>query len=134
MATVNLVPQSAMTRIFFLLVCMAVSSCAGTPSGGGDANARTYDAPADKVFGATVKAFQNLKLEIFQENREKAFVEGGRKVGALRGSETVRVSLESTGPNKTVVKIDNRKHLFGYVLAADWTQPLFEQIEQELKR
>jgi len=113
---------------------MAMSSCASTPSGGSDTPSRSYDAPIEKVYGAAVRAFQNLGLEIFQENKDKGYVEGGRKVGLFRGAETVGVSLESTGPNKTTVSIDNRKALFGYVFAVDWTPKLFDQIEQELKR
>jgi len=75
-----------------------------------------------------------LGLEIFQENRDKGYVEGGRRPGLFRGAETVGVFLENTGPNKTTVSIDNRKALLGFVFAVDWTPKLFDQIEQELKR
>ncbi len=123
-----------MLSLSLFIVCVALSSCAGTPNRGSDTPSRSYDAPIGKVYGAAVKAFQNLGLEIFQENRDKGYVEGGRRPGFARGAETVGVFLENTGPNKTTVSIDNKKAPWGLLFAEDWTPKLFDQIEQELKR
>ncbi|WP_447983989.1 hypothetical protein [Nitrospira sp. Nam74] len=95
---------------------------------------RSYDAPIEKVYQATIRSFQNLGLAIFEENKEKGYIEGGRKPGFARGAENVGVFMENGSGAQTSVRIDNRKAIWGYALAVDWTPKVFEQIEEELKK
>ena len=118
----------------FFTIWVALTSCGGpTPVKTPETPFRTYNSPFDQVYDASVKAFQNLGLDLFKQQKDQGYVEGGRTAGIGRGSEYVGIFLEQIGPSETKVSIDNRKALVGIVFAVDWTDQLFEQIEQELK-
>ena len=71
-------------------------------------------------------------LEIFKQDQNAGYVEGGRKPGFARGSERVGVYIESEAPGKTKVSIENRKAFAGMIFAVNWTNKLFQQIDSEL--
>ena len=116
------------------VVLLSFTSCAGMPRKTAKTPARTYEASFDDAYKASIKAFQNLGLDIFKQDKEKGYVEGGRKPGFGRGSENVGVFIEMIAPAETKVSIDNRKAFAGCMFAVDWTDKLFDQIGQELKR
>lgn len=120
--------------LFMFAICFALASCAGTPTKSSETPSRVYDANLETVYNATIRAFQNLGLDLFEQNKENGYVEGGRPLGIGRGSETVGVFLENEGINKTKASIDNNKAIWGLLFAVDWTQRLFDQIEKEIKR
>src|SRR5512146_603101 len=102
--------MSQLRRIALIVVVALVSvSCAGTPTKTASTPWRTYDAPREKVYLATVVAFQNLGLELFKQDQSNWYVEGGRTPGWGKGSENVGVYMEAVDAGKTKVYIENRK-------------------------
>ncbi len=121
--------RRVVTIIAITLTCV---SCAATPKKTASTPSRIYDAPLDEVYHAAIAAFQNLGLEIFKQDQNAGYVEGGRKPGFARGSERVGVYIESEAPGKTKVSIENRKAFAGMIFAVNWTNKLFQQIDSEL--
>ena len=119
---------------FVFVFSLIFTSCAGAPTKKASTPSRTYEAFPSDVYDASIRAFQNLGLEIFKEDREIGYVEGGRKPGFGRGAETVGVFIETVSPSETIVKIDNKKAIWGRLFAVDWTEKLFSQIGSELER
>ena len=79
-----------------------------------------------------MNAFPRLGLKVFKADREVGYVEGGRRPGFARGAENVGVFVESMGPEKTAVSIDNRKHWWGSAFAKNWTSQVFQEIDRQL--
>ncbi len=119
-----------------VLICVVFfgTACAATPMKTSSLPSKLYDVSTEKAHNAVVVAFQNLGLEIFKENKTNGYVEGGRKPGFARGAETVGVFIESQSNSNTKISIDNRKLMWGYAFAVDWTDKLFKQIDAQLKK
>lgn len=111
-----------------------LSACASRPELTSSTPSRVYSASEQKVFAASVSAFENLGLEVFQAREADGYVEGGRTPGFARGSETVGVWIESLGPEQTRVSVDTKKALAGRMFAVDWTDQILGEIETELSR
>lgn len=118
--------------VLMIVVTLTCVSCAATPSKTASTPSRIYDAPPEKVYHAAIVAFQNLGLELFKQDQNAGYIEGGRKPGFGRGAENVGVYIVSEVPGKTEVSIENRKAMLGYLFAVDWTDKLFQQISSEL--
>lgn len=112
-------------------VCIVGVMC-GDPEKRADSPSRIYNAPFEKVYDATLVAFQNLDIEIFEQDKSAGYIEGGRRPALFQGSEKVGVFLEKSSADKTVVRIDNNKALAGIMFAVDWTDKLFDQIDKQL--
>ena len=120
--------------VAIIIVTLFCLSCATTPEKTTSTPSRIFNAPTEKVYHAALVAFQNLGLELFKQDQNAGYIEGGRGVGFARGSENVGVYIESMTPKKTKVSIDNRKAMAGYMFAVDWTDKIFQQISSELDR
>ena len=125
------------TKFFmkFIITCFVsvlLASCAASPEKRADSPSRIYNAPFEKVYDATLVAFQNLDIEIFEQDKSVGYIEGGRRPALFQGSEKVGVFLEKSSADKTVVRIDNNKALAGIMFAVDWTDKLFDQIDKQL--
>lgn len=118
--------------VLMIVVTLICVSCATTPSKTASTPSQIYDAPPEKVYHAAVTAFQNLGLELFKQDQNAGYIEGGRKPGFGRGAENVGVYIKSEAPGKTKVSIENRKAMWGYMFAIDWTDKLFQQISSEV--
>ena len=116
-----------------LAVAILCVGCAAEPEKTGSTPSRLYNASPDKAYQASVLAFQDLGLEVFKQDPEHGFVEGGRKPAFGQGSENVGVYIEPTAAGQTKVSIDNHKAMLGYAFAVDWTDKMFAQIDMELK-
>ena len=120
--------------VAIIIVTLICVSCAATPEKTTSTPSRIFNAPTEKVYRAALVAFQNLGLELFKQEQNVGYIEGGRGIGFARGSENVGVYIESVTPEKTKVSIENRKALAGYIFAVDWTDKIFQQISGELDR
>ena len=71
-------------------------------------------------------------MELFKQDQNAGYIEGGRKPGFAKGAENVGVFIDPETQGKTKVWIDNKILMWGKLYAVDWTDKLFEQISNQL--
>ena len=92
---------------------------------------KIYEASLDKVFDATMKAFDNAGLDIFKTDKKTGYVEGGFTPGFGSSAQTWGAFIESVSQNRVKVSIDYQKGVWGSAFHKDRTEELFEEIDEE---
>jgi len=100
----------------------------------GEGIKKTYTAPVDRTWDATVKALEKLKLEIATQNKSDGYILAQRGMSFLSYGENVAIFIKKKGATESEVEVVSKKAMKTNIFAPDWTGDIYKEISIALNR
>lgn len=117
------------------LVASLLGGCASTETvkeAQGQGVSRTYQAPYERVYTATLDAAKSKKLEVVEDNQMAGKLVLSHGVTLWSWGERVAVFVKTKGPTATEVEVVSKPVLAPLNFPPDWQKILLDQIDAEL--
>jgi hypothetical protein len=128
------VPRGGSVLAILLTACATTSGMRRQPVDAGIA--RTFNAPFERVVAACRNAMVHVEIEVKtaeQVNDTTLMIIGDKGVSTFSAGEKVRIVVQETAKDRSEVRIITKRRLATNIFAkGDWSEDLFEQIQQEL--
>lgn len=94
----------------------------------------TYQATFEKIWIAIPKAIEAAGLDYISSNRDDNSIVAQRGATPFSWGENVAIFVEKIEDNKSSVEVVSKRHLETNILAPNWANPIFNQLDKEFKR
>ncbi len=95
-------------------------------------SSRSYAAPYDKVWRATLAAVDEVGLERLSADRAKGVILARKGVRVFSWGEKVRIDVRRMNARSTRVEVANQRNIAGNVLGPEWDERLLEALDKRL--
>jgi len=119
-----------------LMVAAFVQGCtslADVKAARGGGLQRTYNVEFDRAWEAAIAGVRASGLSLAAENKAEGYILAERGPTAFSWGENVAIFTKKVSARQTTVEVVSKKALATNITAADWTQDLFNQIDQRLR-
>lgn len=98
----------------------------------GQGIARTYPAPVEKVWDATIAVLKKLDLDVATENRETGYILAQRGLTPLSYGENVAIFVRKKTDKSSEVEVVSKRVLATNIFAPDWTNDIHGGLSERL--
>lgn len=125
-----------MKKLTILLTILILAGCKPTTdvtNTKGTGTSKEFNHAYDVVWDTAVSIVDESKLDLLASDKEEGKIFGRTEMSAFSYGESVAVFITAKGENLTEVEVVSKRNLSINFTAKNWTKPIFESLEEQLK-